>query len=101
MSGRNSTSVGSMSGMTLSVDKMFKKLSVDKDVVLSTGKLNALKDCMICTPDMMTNAFTTRTIQKVFLSLGMLDHRMKLCPDLHGIIQSFKVNWSKVEGSTN
>ena len=100
MSCRNSTYAGSISDMTLSVDKMFKKLSINKDVVLSIGKLNTLKDCIICTPEMMTNAFTTRTIQKAVVSSGILDHRMKLCPDLHGIIQSLKVNWSKVEGDT-
>ena len=101
MSGRNSTSVGTTSDMTCTVDNMFKKLSMDKGVILSTGKLNDLKDCIICTPNMMPQAFTTRKIQKAFVSSGMLDHRMKLCPDLHGIIQSFKVYWSKTKGGTN
>ena len=101
MSGRNSTSAGTTSDMTYTIDKMFKKSSMDKDVILSTGKLNASNDCIICTPNMMSQAFTTRTIQKSFVSSGILDHRMKLCPDLHGIIQSFKVDWSKTKGGTN
>ena len=100
MSGRNFIYVGSISDMMLCVHKMFKKLSINKDVVLIIGKLHTLKDCIICTPEMMTNVFTTRTIQKAVVSSGILDHRMKLCPDLHDIIQSLKVNWSKVEGGT-
>ena len=80
------------------VDKMFKNLSINKDVVLSIGKLNALKDCIVCTPEMMTNAFTTKTIQKAFISSGILDAKSELCPDLQGIINSFKMNWSKVNG---
>ena len=101
MSGRNSTSVGTVSDMSLTVNKMFKKLSMHKKVVLSTGKLNALKDCVICSPDMMTKSFTSRTIQKAFVSSGMLDDKMKLCPDIRGIINSFKVNWNKVDGGIN
>ena len=77
---------------------MFKKLSMNKEVILSTGKLNALKDCIICSPDMMTKAFSERTIQKSFVSSGMLDVKMKRCPDIRGILQSFKINWNKVDG---
>ena len=80
------------------VDKMFKNLSINKDMMLSTGKLNALKDCIVCTPEMTTNAFTTKTIQKAFISSGMLDDKSKLCPDLQGINNLFKMNWSKVYG---
>ena len=28
----------------------------------------------------------------------MLDKRLHLCPDIYGIINSFKVNWNKVPG---
>ena len=100
MTGHNSTSIGTTSDMAFIVDKIFKKLTMDKNVILSTCKLNALKDCIISTPDMMTKAFSTRTIQKAFVALGMLDNRLKLFPDLHGLIQSFKVDWTKVEDGT-
>ena len=92
MSGRNTTSLGSITDMSNTVDIMFKKLTMNKEVVLSTGKRNALKDCIICSPDMMTKAFSERTIQKSFVSSGMLDNKMKRCPDIRGILQSFKVN---------
>ena len=101
MAGRNLTSVGTVSDMTITVDKMFKKLSLNKEIILSTGKLNTLKDCIVCSPDMMTKSFSTRTIQKAFVSSGMLDVKMKQCPDISGIINSFKVNWNKVEGGIN
>ena len=70
---------------------------MDKEIVISHGKLNALKDAVVCVPDMMTKAFTERKIQKAFIISGMLDHKMKLCPDIRGIIQSFKVNWEKID----
>lgn len=41
---------------------------------------------------------TTKIIQTYFVSSGILDVKMKFCPDIHGIIQSFKENWSEVEG---
>jgi len=31
----------------------------------------------------------------------MLDDKSKLCPDLRGIINSFKVNWERVPGGRN
>ena len=35
---------------------------------------------------------------KVFVESGMLDRRLHLCPNIYGIINSFKVNWNKVPG---
>ena len=84
--------------MSRTVGRIFKQLAMDKDIIIPPGKLNALKDAIICAPEMMTKAFSTRTIQKAFVTSGMLDKKAKLCPDIHGIIQSFKVNWSNCEG---
>ena len=57
MAGRNSTSVGTVSDMTITVDKMFKNLSFDKEIILRTDKLNALKDRVVCSPEIMTKSF--------------------------------------------
>ena len=43
-------------------------------------------------------AFKKETIIKAFVESGMLDKRLHLCPDIYGIINSFKVNWNKVPG---
>ena len=64
--------------------------------MLTTGKLNALKYCIICSLDMMTRIFSERIFQK-----EMLDHKLKRCPDMRCMLQLFKVNWNKVEGYIN
>lgn len=59
---RNTIYIGSILHMNNTVDIMFKKVSMNKEVVLSIGKLNALKYRIICSHDMITKAFTDRTI---------------------------------------
>lgn len=56
--------------MSNAVNQMFKKLSRDKNVILSAGKLNALKDCIVYSPDM------------AFVSSRILDIKMQRCPDI-------------------
>lgn len=45
---------------------------MDKVVVTSCGKCNAFKDAVMYAAEMMTKAFSTRTIQKTFVSSRML-----------------------------
>lgn len=82
MSGRNSTSIGSISDMMNTVDMVFKKLSVNKQVILNTCNLSTLNDCIICSPDIVTKSFSTRIIQKAYISSRMLDNKMKRYPDI-------------------
>ena len=65
-SGRNITAVGTTSVMSRIVDQIFKQLRIDEEVVLSHGKLNALKDAVICAPEMMTKAFYNKNDSKSF-----------------------------------
>ena len=48
---------------------------------------------------MFDAAFSTYSIIKAFVDSGMLDHITHMCPDIIGIINSFKVNWDKVPRS--
>ena len=92
------TSVGMTSPLTILVDIIFKKLRREKVLVLSTLKENALKDCISTAPVMFSSAFNKDTITKSFVDSGMLDEKTKSCPDLNGLIRSFKIDWTKVEG---
>ena len=58
----------------------------------------SLKDLLITAPEMMTSAFSESSIIDSFVSTGMLDSHSKVCPDLSGIIDAFKIDWSKIGG---
>ena len=61
-------------------------------------KENALKDLLITTPDMMAKAFGEKTLVKSFVSAGMLDKKLNLCPDLFGLLSTFKIDWDLIPG---
>ena len=92
VSGKYMTSVDTMKPLTMVVDITMKKLRKDKILLLPTLKECALKDLLITTPEMMTAAFNEHSMVKSFVSSGMLDSICKRCPDLYGLISSFKIN---------
>ena len=59
---------------------------------------NALKDCISTAPFMFASSFNKEAMKKSFVDSGMLDERTNSCPDLNGLIRSFKIDWTKVEG---
>ena len=59
-SGRCMTSVGIETPLSILVDIIFKKLRKDKILVLSSLKENASKDCLVTTPEMISNSFTKK-----------------------------------------
>ena len=79
---------------------LFKKLIMNTRVVLSTRKLNKLKDYIICSPDMMTNAFTDRKIQTVLILPGTSENKIRHCLDIQGTLQSLNIRWYKVDDDT-
>ena len=95
------TSVGLTSPLTILVDIIFKKLRREKVLILSPLKENALKDCISTAPVIFASAFNKDTMKKSFVDSGMLDEWTKSCPDLNGLIRSFKIDWTKVEGGQN
>ena len=98
VNGRLMTSTGRVTPLTLSVDYIFKNLAKEKKLVLSTIKGAALKDLICTAPQMFASAFNKDTMINAFVDSGMLDKKAQLCPDLYGIINSFKVNWDKIPG---
>ena len=100
-SGWNCTSGGQPTALSLKINVIFAKLSKIKQLVLATGRGDLLRDCITTAPEMISNLFTQRTIQKSFVESAMLDDKSKLFPDLRGIINSFKVNWKRVPGGRN
>ena len=98
ISGKHMTSVDSLKPLTMVVDITMKRLRKEKILLLPTLKECALKDLLVTTPEMMTAAFNERSMVKSFVSSGMLDSICKRCPDLYGLVSSFKINWSKVKG---
>ena len=100
-SGRHMTSVGMSSPLTILVDIIFKKMRREKVLVLAPLKENALKDCVSTAPIMFSSAFNKDSLTKSFVDSGMLDDKTKSCPDLNGLIRSFKIDWTTVDGGQN
>ena len=71
--GRSCISIGSSSAMEMKVDILFNKMSKNKQVVLATCRLNAVKYCIVTTPKMITKVFKGRVITKAFIDSGVLD----------------------------
>ena len=61
---------------------MFATLSEDKQLVFTTGKSNALKDCIATAQEIISKLFAQRNSQHPFIDAGMQDDKFKLCPDL-------------------
>ena len=95
------SSVGMTSPLTILVDIIFKKLRRDKVLLLFHLKANALKDCIMTGTVMCASSFSKEGMTKLFVSSGMLDHKILTFPDLYGIVDSFKIDWSKVDGGKN
>ena len=98
MAGRHMTSVDTEKPLSIIVDLLFKHLRREKKLLLSGLKETALKDLLITAPEMMAAAFTRKSMINSFVSSGMLDDKCKRCPDLSALINSFKVDWKKVNG---
>ena len=97
-SGRNMTSVGIVTPLSILIDIIFTSLRKKKQLVLSKLKENALKDCLNTTPEMIAKSFSKQSLIQSFVSAGMIDEKTKTCPDMYAIIDSFKINWSQVAG---
>ena len=96
--GKNMSSDGTESPLSILIDILFKQLKRDKILMLPHLKQCSLKELITNTPQMMEAAFSKSSLVESFVSSGMLDEKCKRCPDLYGIIKSFKINWSKVKG---
>ena len=96
--GKNMTSVDTVKPLTLFVNTIFKQLRDDKELLLPSLKENALKNLVITAPELINKAFSEKSIVDSFVSSGMLDKMHKRCPDIYGLVDTFKVNWGKVEG---
>ena len=92
------TSVGIETPLSILIDIIFTSLRKKKQLILSTLKENALKDCLNTTPEMIAKSFSKHTLIQSFVSAGMIDDKTKTCPDMYAIIDSFKINWSKIKG---
>ena len=101
ISGKHMTSVGLEKPLTNTVIGLFQKLRNERKVILSTVKENALKDLLITAPDMVSNAFTKKSLVASFQKCGMLDEHCARCPDLFKIMKSFKVKWELIPGGKN
>ena len=66
--------------------------------MLATGKRNVIIDCVCAAPKMMNKIFSSEIIKKLCVYCGMLDMTTNTCPDLYAIINSFRINWSKIHG---
>ena len=98
VNGKHMTSVGQQKSLTHVIDFIMKKLRKDGILKLAHMKEISLKDLLITAPEMMASAFSESSIIDSFVSAGMLDSHSKVCPDLFGIIDAFKIDWSKVTG---
>ena len=98
MAGRHMTSVDTEKPLSIIVDLLFKHLRREKKLLLSGLKETALKDLLITAPEMMAAAFTKKSMTDSFVSSGMLDDKCKRCPDLFALVDSFKIDWKKVNG---
>ena len=87
--------------LSLKIGTIFVKSSKSKQLVLTVGKGNSLRDCIAISPEIISNLFIQRTIQKSFVQSGMLDDKSKLCPDIRGIKNSSKIKWKRVPGGRN
>ena len=58
----------------------------------------ALKDLLVTAPELMSSAFTEKSIVDSFVSAGMLDKTCKKCPNLYQLLENFKVPWGEEEG---
>ena len=47
---------------------------------------------------MIAASFSSIGVVKSFVSTGMLYDKIHRCPDLYGLINSFKISWCKVSG---
>ena len=92
------TSVGIETPLSILVDIIFTSLRKKKQLLLSTLKENALKDFLNTTPEMIAKSLSKHTLIQPFVSAGMIDEKSKTCPDMYAIIDSFKIDWSKVHG---
>ena len=92
------TSVQIEKPLSIIIDILFKKLKKDKMLNMSTLKENALKDLLVTCPEMMAASFKESSLVQSFVDAGILYTKCKRCPDVYGIINSFKIDWSNVHG---
>ena len=92
------TSVEIEKALSIVIDILFKKLRKDKILNMSSLKEHALKDLLVTCPEMMAASFKQSSLVKSFVDAGMLDTKHKRCPDVYGIMNSFKIDWSTVPG---
>ena len=83
------------------VEALFKRLRKDGILKLSTLRERSLSDLIVTTPEMIAASFSSISIIKSFISAGMLDDKVHRCPDLYGLINSFKISWYKVRGGVH
>ena len=96
--GRAMTSIGQINPSTLMIDYIFRKLAKDKQLHISNLKSCALKDFLCTAPNVFGAVFNKDSSIKVFVDSEILDRRTNTRPDMYGIINSFKINWTKVPG---
>ena len=96
--GKTMSSIGTDKPFAIIINALFKRLRKDGILKLSTLKERSLIDLLVTTPEMIAAAFSKHSIVKSFGSAGMLDDVIHRCPDLYGLIASFKIAWQKVTG---
>ena len=84
--GKYMTSVGMERPLTNVIMSLFKDLRAERKLLLSTVKENALKDLLLTAPDMVSKAFTEKSLVSSFQKCGMLDGNCARCPDLFKMI---------------
>ena len=86
------TSVGMETPLSILTDITFNILRKEKKLLLATLKENNLKNCVNICPEMINTSFSKYSIIDSFVFSGMIDANTKSCPDLYGLIDSFKTN---------
>ena len=89
--GRNMTSVGSKTPLSIIVDIILKRLKKDKMLVLSTLKENALKDCVAMSAEMISALFSNDLLTQACVSSSIIDAQTKTSANIYAIIQSVKI----------
>ena len=92
------TLVGKSNLLSIQMDLIFKYLRKNKVLMLSTQKKNAFKDCITTSPPIISAALNKNSLVDSFAVSCMIVSTCKRCSDVYALINSFKINLSKVNG---
>ena len=77
------------------VEQLFADLAASGRFTLKGSKLNAIMDCIITSPRLKTRSYSEESVQKSFISAGMIDGNTKSCVDLYQMMSQSFVDFDK------